>query len=400
MKLYAQHGHAPADKMRRAAEDRFIDGVIISPRFTLQASAREMIAGLRVLNPQIDIILDPEFYAISFVGTPNAQLRYLDQWPHFVQRRRNDLLVGTASVDETLQQAFRVQMDLDCSLLIAPNIYVSNSFDSIEAAISIAFVSRAQIVAAQMGVTLPVYTTIAVSKDAMINRNEYVSFLNALTAVEPAPEGVYILVGSGPTDARLGTSRSEIMVPEVIGGWMMLNYTLALNGFRTINGCSDILTPLLGITRGHAGATGWWSNLQVFSMGRYIKGQAGGQLPIVRYFSKSLLNRITINRLEAYVEIVGSIMNGLTSDRFYEGGDPNRTEEALQSWQALGALNAELITGNLNDDLERFDNHVSRAVECYEELRLNGFSEGYEANIEYLQTLNESVRIFRELAEI
>ena len=67
----------------------------------------------------------------------------------------------------------------------------------------------------------------------------------------------------------------------------------SFDGFKVINGYSDILTPFLGVAGGTAGAFGWWSNLKAFSLDRFNPSAGGGRLPIQRYLSLALLNRIT-----------------------------------------------------------------------------------------------------------
>jgi len=400
MKLYAQHGHAASDKMHSGIQEGYINGIILSPRCLTPESANLLVGELRRLNPRIDVLIDPEFYATRYVGAPNAQLRHLEEWPHFVPRRRNELLVGTAGVDATLHAAYEVQMAIGCTHLISPSIYVTSSLDSLEAAIAINFVNRAKPVAADMGIDVPVYATIAVDRDAIVDRKNYLSFLNAITGTDPLPDGVYALVGAGPTDERAGTVRSQIMVPEVIAGWMLLNYSLSLNNIRVVNGFSDILTPWLGAAGGYAGSTGWWSNLQVFSMARYIRGPRGGQPPLVRYLSMKLLNRITVNEREAFVEFVPGIMNGLSTDSLYAGPQPSRTDEAKQSWQAISALNRAVVSANVREGLQRLRNRTTEARAYYDRLRDVGFSERYEANIEVLAALGDSLTAFEELAEL
>ena len=400
MKLYAQHGHAALDKMQRGILEGYISGIILSPRYLAPESANLLVEELRRLNPEIDVLIDPEFYATRYIGTPNAQLRHLEEWPHFVPRRRNELLVGTAGIDATLHAAYAMQREIGCTHLIAPSIYVTNSLDSIEAAIAITFISRAKPVASDMGIDMPVYATVAIDRDAIVDRKNYLAFLNAITGTDPSPDGVYALVGAGPTDERAGTVRSQIMVPEVIAGWMLLNYSLLLNNMRVVNGFSDILTPWLGAAGGYAGSTGWWSNLQVFSMARYIRGPGGGQLPLVRYLSMKLLNRITVNEREAFVEFVPGIMNGLSTDSLYAGHHPNRTDEAIQSWQAISALNSAVVSANVREGLQRLRNRTTEAREYYDRLRDVGFSERYEANIEFLAALGDSLTAFEELAEL
>ena len=400
MLLYAQHGHAPADKLASAVAQGFIDGVILSARYLTPDNAGRLIEDLREIRGDIHILFDPEFYATKAIGAPNAQLGNLELWPYFLQRSRNALLVGTSAVDEILRLTFSAQRQLDCSFFIAPSIFISNSFDSMDAVIELSFATRAKYIAADMGITKPVFVTLAFCKDALLDRYAFRNYLNLLTALEPLPDGAYILIGTGPADSSIGASRSELLAPEVIGGWMALNYALELNGIHTINGCSDIFSPLLGIANGTAAATGWWSNLQVFAMSRYIRGGSFRQPPLIRYPSKRIMNRLTLEEREILSEISPEIMNGLSTDAYYLGRVPNRTEEALQLWQSLGSLCGDLISGNINEDLARFSAQVQQARQTHADLLSHGISQNYETNMDYLRVLDEGVRVFREITEL
>jgi hypothetical protein len=187
----------------------------------------------------------------------------------------------------------------------------------------------------------------------------------------------------------------------VIGGWMLLNYVLSQNGFKVINGCADLLAPFLGAVGGTAGATGWWSNLRLFTIGRYIKpdGQ-GGKTPMVRYVSKRLLNRVKSNDLTTYSSILPDVLNGLDHDQDYTEAIPDRTAEALQTWEAISSLNADLTGGELEGNLARLAGQVENAKSAYATLQSRGISEGIEAVTEYLQQLSGAIEVFKRLAEL
>ena len=120
----------------------------------------------------------------------------------------------------------------------------------------------------------------------------------------------------------------------------------------------------------------------------------------MKYLSKTLLNRITVNEREAFAEVIPNVMNGLSTDVSYEGREPDRTEEALQTWQAIASMNEEIALEDTDKGLKTLRDWIAQAGKCYEELQSVGFSEHYEANMEYLGALRNSLSNFEELAEL
>ena len=159
--------------------------------------------------------------------------------------------------------------------------------------------------------------------------------------------------------------------------------------------------PFLAAAGGAASATGWWSNLRTFSMGRYVKSEgSGGQLPIIRYLSKTLVDRIRFDERSAYSRLVPGVINGLPHDRYYEGGMPGRTIEALQTWEALSSLNQEVVQRELEVSLARLSNLIAQASAAYATLSRYGITGAYETTTEYLEQLNGGIEVFRKLAEL
>ena len=56
MKIYAQHGYAPSDKMLRAIGERFINGVILSPRYLIPESTNQLIIDLKDQNSEMKFL--------------------------------------------------------------------------------------------------------------------------------------------------------------------------------------------------------------------------------------------------------------------------------------------------------------------------------------------------------
>ncbi|MBK8810354.1 MAG: hypothetical protein IPN69_06410 [Acidobacteria bacterium] len=396
MKVFAQHGHQPSDKITGGLTEGVIQGAILSARYLPPDRAIEKINELTAIQPGAEIVLDSEFYASRLFGTPNAQIGSLEKWSFLGNFRRRDL-VRSQTVERALRTVFDSVAHLPVTAHIAPNIYISQSFDSMEAGIALNFIERSNDTFAETG--LPVYATIAVDCKALLSPNDFLSFLNDITAMESRPTGFYLIVGGGPITERSDIAQSELMDANVLGGWMMLNYALRENGFRVINGYSDVLSPFLTVAGAAACATGWWSNLRTFSMGRYVRSNAaGGQLPIIRYLSKLLLNRIKRDQL-TFSEIIPGILNGLPHDMDYDG-ETSRTTEALQTWEAISSLNNDVQSSSISDALSTLDNMVTQSEAAYSTLNSYGISAGHETSLEYLEQLRGGVEVFRKLAEI
>ena len=400
MKLFVQHGFQPSNRIIRGLEEKIVDGVIFSPRYVSPERLNSLIEDARNSNEKSEIVIDPEFYATYHFENPNNQLGYLTDWKHFIPQRKRDL-VTAKTIDTVLQKTFEIMNSFNPSAFISPNIYISESFDSMEGGISINFIDRAKEQAFKFNDKIPVFATIAVDHKALLNLEDFKNFLNDITALDNPPDGFYILIGRGMINERSDIINSEIANSTVIASWMLINYILCINGYKVINGYSDLLTPFLGAIGGYAGATGWWSNLRTFTLGRYIRPErSGGQLPNIRYLSKKLLNRLKLEERENYSEIIPDIKNNLTYDRSYDSGVPDRLIESLQTWEAIASLNKKVIKDDTENSLKELEKAVIDADNAYSKLVSVGFTEGYEAVNEYLTALKESINSFRKLAEL
>jgi hypothetical protein len=398
MKIFAQTGHQTGDKATSGLQNEVIEGVIYNARNYNPQKAAERIDEARRESNEAEILFDPEFYATRQSGAPNSQLGSLEDWEYFVSYRRRDL-VRTQVVETVLQSVRDAVSGLDVTAHIAPNIYISQSFDSMEAGIALSFIERTKDVFE--GADKPVYATLAVDRRALLSPGDFKSFINDLTGLENSPDGIYVLVGGGPINERSDVAQSELMDANVIAGWMMLNLALSQNGLRVVNGFADLLSPFLAVAGSHACATGWWSNLRTFTMGRYVKSErGGGQLPTIRYLSNRLMNRIKIDERYAYSQALPEIVNGLPLDREYDNGTPSRTVEAMQTWEALSSLNQDVVRDDIEESLTRLKRRIRRAKEAYDELRLENITDGFEAATEYLDQLDGAIDAFKKLAEL
>jgi hypothetical protein len=401
MKLFAQHGASEGEKIKEGFERGLLDGVIYSPRDVSLESLRSKLDFLTQEYPSSERLIDPQYYAIFLNGTEEARLGYLlENYGDYFQARRRGQLEREKQIQQDLAATLKFQAGLKVTGIIAPNILIPNSLNSIEAVIAKNFVRLAAEEHRKLKDPRPLYATLAISRNALGDKQELVEFLNEITLLDDPPQGFYVLIS-----ARNAEARSDIYNTDVIAAWMFINHTLTVNGFNVINGYSDVLTPFLGAAGAKAGALGWWSNLRSFSLDRFAPSAGGGRLPIQRYLSVALLNRIAFYEFDQLRKLVPSVLNKLPTDSLYDptvgiGSEPQRNMEIFQSWDSVKALNGSLVTGEQTKSLKNCREAVAKAMMTYEavqgaSIRLDG-----KSNAEHLQPLAEGLQLFSKLAEL
>ena len=391
MKLYAQMGYGDGQKTLSGLTGGLIDGVILSPRDQRFQGVGDRIRGLTAAKTDADILIDPQLYATFAASVEAARMGNLPAWPYFSPLRRSALELG-AEVDRVLRETMEHMIALPVTGIIAPNIHISRSFDSREAVIAKSFIRNARGIYRDLGDDRPLYATIAVSREALLERADFEEFLNDITMIADRPDGFYVLISSRGAEAQ-----SDVFHADVIARWLLLNYSLKINGFGVINGYSDVLAPFLGSVGGDAGCTGWFSNLRVFSLDRFQPQPSGGRRPIKRYLSTRLLNRVTFTERDALSGIVPAVTNGLPRDADYDP-EPDATSEMLQSWEALGDLARRLVLDDMEAALTACSTAITRAEATYSEVAEAGVTLDRKSGDGHLEPLREGITAFKEMA--
>ena len=392
MKLYAQIGHGLGDKVNKGLSENLIDGAIFSPKDLQKSTMIEKISGMRNDFSDAEILIDPQFYVSLYSSSPEINVGKIFDWDYFKSYRKGQLELNEA-IDKVLNEYFQEIVEFKTTGVISPNIYISQSFDSREAVIAKNFIRQAKKIYDSIGDTRPLYTSLIVSRETLQDRREFEEFINDITLLDNPPDGFYLIVASRSTEAL-----SDIYHTDVVANWMFLNLSLSINGFQVINGYSDLLTPFLGVAGGTAGATGWFSNLRMFSMDRFYPA-SGGRVPIIRYLSKSLLNRVTFSEKDAISQFVPAVINGLSHDADYNP-EPERSEEILQSWEAIGSLNNELEDDDIEEGLNKSKILIQQAEQIYSEIASSGIQLDKKSRNDHIQPLLEGLRQFKERAEL
>ena len=399
MKLYAQHGFQPGKRISQALSDRLIDGVIYSAKDTPPGELDQMLAQQAKGS---DRFFDPQYYACLIAGQPGARPGWLlgeEGYSYFKTRRRTEL-EREATVRADLETCLSFQAELPVSGLIAPNIVIRRTLDSIEGSIAKEFIRNTMTIAQKVARKRPVYATLAISAIALADRVELQNFLQEITELETPPDGFYLLIER--PDQAISPSLSE---QDVLSGWMLINHTLQVNGFKTINGYSDLLAPYLGAAGGTAAACGWWNTLKAFSLKKFEPAPKQFMRKAVpRYTSASLLKSIRCTELHDLRDDFQEVLNKLPSDNYYdpaEGSEPmDSCHESLQNWEALRTMIARCTAKDIRSSIKACHQALISAEDLYGRIADVGYTLRERSSNAHLEAIRYELEAFSELAEI
>jgi len=393
MKLFAQMGFANGNKVSKGISEGSIDGAIFSIKDLDKPQINSTLAELYAINQNIETFIDPMFYTSLYGENTSLNIGKISSWDFFNHYKKNDLESekNILTVLSSYYKEFK-ESDFQVSGLIAPNIYISESFDSREAVIAKNFIRLAKETAIKANESRPIFASLVISRETLINQSEFEEFLNDLTEIETPPDGFYLIVGSR-------TGKEDLYHTDVIANWMLLNYSLSINGYKVINGYSDLITPFLLVAGGYAGATGWWSNLRTFTINRFFPS-SGGRLPLLRYLSLKLLSRITGSELSALSDVNIDLKNGLSHDKDYDP-DPDRADEVLQSWEAISELLKQFSNSDeIKENLIILTQIIQSSINWYKIIIQKGIILSKKSQDNHLTPFHEAIEKFIKNAEL
>lgn len=380
-------GYGAGQQVEIGLKENTIDGAIFSPKDLSKQQIIKKITSIQKANPDADIYIDPQFYAWETDYCSNKKLGSIQSW-NYLQEVSNERRLPEKEIKPLMEKFFlEMQKSLpELSGIIAPSIYIHKSFLSPEGEIAKQFISIAQKIADQKNETRPIYSTIVMSRDVLLNVKEVKAFLNQIINLDNPPSGFYLLVG-----ANKSSPPNNICNSDVISMWMYLNKVLSKNKFRIINGYSDILSPFLQHAGGYAGATGWWGNLRCFSMERFCV-QEQRHRPSRRYLSIALLNRVLSSEYRFYTHQELLKKNKLKYDSDYDKDKETQAIEAFQTWESISHLLRSTTT------MDQLKNAIDDAKNNYIQIRKAPVSRLYLTSRNYhLDVFSESIEKYEQL---
>lgn len=392
MKLLAQVGYGRGNKVDQGLQMNLIDGFILSPKDETPDRARALFALAGENHAQSYRLLDPQLYIMSIA--PSERLnpgRLLDYefYPTRLPRRRE--LFDEKRIAGILKPCLAYQREIGTSAIIAPNVLVQRSLDSMWGAIARNFIRISGQIAQQNSERLPILATLALDSNAMAQRREIEELLTELTGSDAPPNGFYVIVSFPEIELK------NCLTSDIFANWLYLVFSLKVNGFEVVVGYSDFLTPFFGIAGARAGASGWWENLRKFSIGRFLQDDGVRRQPLLRYSSPRLLNRILVNemfssRMESELKSEPDYLREYKSET---GVTP--TEQVLQHWAAIRNVIKETSSEDIESGIDAGLSVLERANSAYARLRDRLTSLDPKSDEGILSVLQDGLRTFRRL---
>ncbi|MBS0657751.1 MAG: hypothetical protein JSR82_05820 [Verrucomicrobia bacterium] len=400
MQLLAQHGYGNGNKVQRGLDDGLIDGVIFGAKDIAPQKLAESLEQVQESHPECVRLFDPQYYATLLAAQPGARLGWLfgqDSYTYFQARRRRDLEREGQVLDD-LRTVLDFQCRLPVSALIAPNIVIRRSFDSLEATVAKTFLRNAASSVSELGDVRPLYATLAISSAALADRIELQNFLQEVTEIEDPPTGFYLLL-----ERPDNSITSALTEPDLLSRWMLVNHVLKLTGFQVINGYTDVLSPYLGAAGADAVAAGWFNTLKCFSLKKFEPVSDFARRPVTRYLSKALLKSIRSTELHDLRGPFPDVLNGLPTDDAYdpeEGSTPDGISEVLQNWDGIRMMNELVVEGDFTASLDACRGALDVAEELYVRIREFGLTMRDRSGAAHVELIREELSAFEALAEL
>jgi hypothetical protein len=336
-------------------------------------------------------LFDPQMYVLTVANNLNfdpKKLAEYDYYPDSMPTRRELYASDSQRLEELVIQCLDYQNTLDATALIAPNVLVPGSVDSIWGTISRRFIASAASLAANDDYGRPIYASLVIDSNALANRQEISDLLTDLTGEDQQPHGFYIVISFPEGELK------HTLDADLLANWLYIVHSLTANGLDVIVGYSDYLTAFFGVAGAETGATGWYDNCRKFSIGKFTPERSGGQQPNPRYSSPALYNRILLNEMPRtmYGDLWSnpSLWDEIRADASLEN-------QSLQHWWAIKNTITSIGTGNRSTKLRNAIDSINRATALYGRLRRENITLDPKSEADHLDILQDGLRTYRRL---
>lgn len=402
MNLFAQQGYGKGDKIQNGLDNKFLDGIILSPRDERKETMGAFIREIKENYPETHILFDPQFYYSLYLDGTSKNLDTCDYFPGVINLSE---LRSFQSVSQVVTKCIEYQENLGLTKLVSPSILI-NSFSDRQAQIALTLAEESIRVANDK--EMEIYISLIFNEGALNETRNLNDFLNELTTLDS--EGFYITV-----DRKTPDYNQDFETESTLINLLTFIYSLSeINEYQVIMGYSDIIGLLYSAVGAQGFSTGWFNSSRKFTVQQRILPSTGGRLPRERYTSIPLLNSILISELDSIAQQYrsrGLNYEVLLSDSNYEnvvttGNNPSdawsRGISYLQHWSALknGSNNIFSNPDDISDRLDDLEEHIQKAIANYTLLESMAVQLERFSNGKHLETWQKALKEFRNLHHV
>ncbi|SED14679.1 hypothetical protein [Paenibacillus sp. GP183] len=396
MYILAQHGWGKSDKIERGLADNSLSGAILSPRDEKMEKLQDYITQLTASNHGADVILDPQFYYVTFQNSKDGNL---SEYPYYPGYHGPSSFRGSKNTRGFIFDTLSYQNGINVNYLTAPSIHI-NSFSSREAQIMLNFAQEAVDIKEEKGYQKPLLLSLAIHENAFSDKRLMEDFLDELSMIQA--DGIYMIICRNP-----GGYHQSFDDSTKLANILSFIYSLTeINGFKMFLGFSDFLGILYLSVGASKIATGWSQGLRRFTLDRISPINAGGRRPRPRYSSGPLLNSILTSELDSILQsrlrgqyddfLSGTRYDALIRHNPLDGWDD--TTSTLHHWSCL-EIKAQNLFNNCADISERLDSlqgAISYASGLYAILNAAHIQLDPKSNGNHLDVWNSALTEFRQ----
>lgn len=295
-----QHGYGGEDLAVDTVNEGYADGVIISPTDIDVADSRQFAGRLHSAGTKV--LFDPQFYHPRSDETPLSDYPYFSEFaggePDHGFFGESGFDTALYEDDERLQEfcerVANFQADIDVDAYIAPARTLESLSDASLRHWRDMTNTFAEVVQEKEGEGAPIFASLPLSADLILEGSERDTLLNWVTPVEVT--GFYTSLGVEDAHSYPLTGTENLYA------YLDLVLNLKRNRFEVLLGHTHHVAHLFLGIGANAFASGHYLNTRRFDIDRWKPTDNSGGQQIISYYSEPLLNdlRVRAPALEEY----------------------------------------------------------------------------------------------------
>lgn len=360
-----QMGHNSRPLTLQAIKEKYADGVILSPSDFEQQDNKKICDAVR-LDKGI-VLFDPHWY---LPRSERPKLKGYSYFDKYGREHYDTIEAGKPDIQKKFNlEVLSVEKKYDVDAYISPSKHL-DSFSETKISEYLAQNNMFINLAKEKGKKIPILSTLALSGEALIDKDQRKYLLNSITSLRC--DGFYISICFSKERGYPLSKASTIVA------LLDLLQSLKNNKYYVLVGHTHHISHLLFTVGIDGFATGHYKNLRTFEIGRWETGEdKGGSPPALNYYSKKLLNDLRVDHdldllYQADYDLSKIKSNSPFEEQLFNGVPSLSGWRHRDSWDHFLWCCNEIKKEYENKDFKERVTHIEKRIEeaklLYEEI--------------------------------